>query len=148
MAVGNREALAALAQVKSNVDSGIFRPVQEAAIQALGLGPAWIAQRNDIYRKRIALLVEGLAAAGMPVSPPRATLYLWVPIPAGWSSSEAFALQLLQQTGVALAPGTFFGPAGERHLRISVTAPAEQLQEAMLRLGQFVRREERYRSAG
>lgn len=137
MAVGNAAALAALAQVKSNVDSGIFRPLQEAAVRALSADPAWIASRNQAYQERIEIVARGLHAAGVAVSRPRATFYLWVPVPSAWRSEE-FALTLLRQTGVAVAPGTFFGAGGEGHVRISVTAPSARIRDAVERLGHFL----------
>ncbi|NLF01352.1 MAG: aminotransferase class I/II-fold pyridoxal phosphate-dependent enzyme [Anaerolineales bacterium] len=136
MAVGNSEALAALAQVKSNVDSGIFRPLQEAAVRALAVSPEWIAVRNRVYQARMEILLEALHAAGMAVSRPRATLYAWAQVPPGWQS-EPFAMALLKQTGVVLAPGPFFGPGGEGFVRLSVTTPTDRLCEAMDRLVRF-----------
>jgi LL-diaminopimelate aminotransferase len=136
MAVGNAEALSALAQVKSNVDSGIFRPLQEAAICALSIDEAWLAERNALYQERMEIALDGLRAAGMAATRPRATLYAWAQVPTGWQA-EAFALALLQETGLALAPGSFFGPGGEGHVRLSVTTPTERLREAMERLMGF-----------
>jgi len=136
MAVGNTDALASLAQVKSNVDSGLFRPLQEAAIRALSTGPAWLSARNEVYRERLEIILGGLKAAGMEASRPRATLYVWTRVPSGWTS-EKFALALLERTGVVVAPGSFFGPAGEGHVRISATAPTERIREAMERFRQF-----------
>jgi LL-diaminopimelate aminotransferase len=136
MAVGNADALAALAQVKSNVDSGIFRPLQEAAVLALSIAPEWLAARNEVYQERIEIVLEGLEALGMEPSRPHATLYVWVRVPQGWGS-EKFALALLAQTGVSIAPGPFFGPSGEGYVRISVTAPTERVREAMERLRRF-----------
>ena len=136
MAVGDAEALGLLAQVKSNVDSGLFLPVQMAAIEALSLDPAWVSWRNGVYQERLAMILHGLAAAGLSSSRPRATLYVWALVPRGWSS-EGFALALLQRTGVAVAPGSFFGPSGEGYVRLSVTAPADRIEEAMARLRQF-----------
>lgn len=136
MAVGNADALAALAQVKSNVDSGIFRPLQEAAVLALSIAPEWLAARNEVYQERIEIVLEGLGALGMEPSRPRATLYVWVRVPQGWGS-EKFALALLAQTGVSVGPGPFFGPSGEGYVRISVTAPTERVREAMERLCRF-----------
>ncbi|MBN2003874.1 MAG: type II 3-dehydroquinate dehydratase [Anaerolineae bacterium] len=135
MAVGNETALAALAQVKSNMDSGLFHPLQEAAIAALdNTTPAWLATRNALYRERFDILIEGMKALGMTAQPPQATLYLWAAIPAEWSSSEAFALAVMEQTGVVLAPGSFFGPAGEGYVRVSVTASTEAIREAVERM--------------
>ncbi|MBN1813252.1 MAG: aminotransferase class I/II-fold pyridoxal phosphate-dependent enzyme, partial [Anaerolineae bacterium] len=133
MAVGNAEALAALAQVKSNVDSGIFRPLQEATVRALAADPEWLAARNVIYEERVSIIVEALNAVGMQTTRPRAALYVWARVPQGWSS-EPFAQALLEQTGVAVAPGPFFGPAGEGYVRLSITAPTERVLEAMARL--------------
>jgi LL-diaminopimelate aminotransferase len=144
MAVGNSDALASLAQVKSNVDSGIFRPLQEATIRALSADPEWLLARNEVYRERLGIILEGLKAMGMEASQPRATLYVWARIPepaegrgpSGWTS-EKFALALLERTGIVVAPGSFFGPAGEGYVRLSVTAPSARIQEAMERLRQF-----------
>ena len=136
MAVGNADALASLAQIKSNVDSGLFRPLQEAAIRALSTDSAWLSARNEVYRERLEIVLEGLDAVGMRASHPRATFYVWTRVPSGWASEE-FALALLERTGIAVAPGSFFGPAGEGYVRISATAPTERIQEAMERLRQF-----------
>lgn len=137
MAVGNAEPLAALARVKSNVDSGIFRPLQEAAVRALAAGPDWLAARNAIYAERIHIILEVLDAVGMEAVRPRATLYVWARVPRGWES-ESFAQGLLERTGVAIAPGPFFGPAGEGYVRLAVVAPTERVREAMARLRGFV----------
>jgi len=133
MAVGNAEALALLARVKSNIDSGIFRPLQEAAVCALSATPESISARNAIYQQRLQLVLEGLEAIGIHGSMPRATLYIWAQVPSGWAS-EAFALSLLNETGISVAPGSFFGPAGEGYIRVSVTSSTEQIREAARRL--------------
>jgi LL-diaminopimelate aminotransferase len=144
MAVGNASAVQALARVKSNVDSGIFHPLQEAAITALSADPGWLAERNATYRERLEILVEALRQIGMEVCCPQATLYLWarIPEPRGeggpsrWTS-EGFARMLLERTGIAVAPGTFFGEAGEGFIRVSATAPTAQIEEAKRRLEAF-----------
>jgi LL-diaminopimelate aminotransferase len=145
MAVGNADALASLAQLKSNVDSGLFHPLQEATIRALSIDPEWLSVRNQVYRERLDIVLAELEAAGMTAPRPRATLYVWARIPepgerkvpAGWTS-ETFALELLEHTGVAITPGSFFGPGGEGYVRISVTAPTARVREAMQRLRRFV----------
>jgi LL-diaminopimelate aminotransferase len=137
LAVGNAEALAALAQVKSNVDSGIFRPLQDAAVRALAADPEWLTARNAAYEERIDIILETLDAVGMETMRPRATLYVWARVPRGWES-EAFAQGLLERTGVAVAPGPFFGPGGEGYVRLAVVAPTERVREAMARLRGFV----------
>jgi LL-diaminopimelate aminotransferase len=136
MAVGNPKALSALAQVKSNVDSGLFHPLQDAAIAALETDAAWIVERNARYRERMNVVIEGMAALGIAAPSPRAALYIWAPIPGGWTS-EVFAMALLEKAGVAVAPGSFFGPAGEGYIRVSVTAPIDQLRLAVERFSRF-----------
>jgi LL-diaminopimelate aminotransferase len=144
MAVGNAQALEGLARVKSNIDSGMFRPLQEAAIEALSTDPDWIAERNQVYRERLELLVEGLRGIGLDASLPQATLYLWTRIPRmgegearpAWTS-ERLARILLEKTGIAVAPGSFFGPAGEGFVRVSATASTPQIREAVRRLEAF-----------
>jgi len=136
MVVGNAEALASLSHVKTNVDSGIFRPVQEAAVQALTVDPDWILERNEIYGSRQKLIQAALIRAGMETSPIRATLYVWARLPDGWTS-EGFAEALLDRAGVAVAPGSFFGSAGRGYVRLSVTSPTEAIQAAMERVARF-----------
>jgi LL-diaminopimelate aminotransferase len=131
-AVGSAEAIEMLALVKSNVDSGMFRPLQEAAVRALSVDRGWIAQRNAIYQERNEILLPGLDALGLEASRPRATLYVWARLPDS-RTSEAFALALLEETGVAVAPGRFFGPGGEGYVRFSITAPVARVQEAVER---------------
>jgi len=137
MAVGNANALAALARVQSNLDSGIFRPVQEAAAHAFAMPQAWLAARNQAYRERLTTLAAGLEAAGLAAQVPQATFYLWVKLPAGWEA-EPFALTLLKETGVAVAPGSFFGAAGEGYVRLAATAPEARIAEGMARLRAFM----------
>jgi LL-diaminopimelate aminotransferase len=84
------------------------------------------------------IILEGLDDVGMGTVRPRATLYAWAPVLPGWGSSEEFALALLEQTGVSVAPGSFFGPSGEGYVRVSVTAPTPRVREAMQRFRHFV----------
>jgi len=133
MAVGNREALESLFLVKSNVDSGQFLPVQEAAVRALETPDEWIESRNRIYRQRMKAAISGLASLGLAVSQPRATLYTWVKAPKEWDSKR-FAVFLLENAGVSVAPGSFFGEQGESYVRISVTSPEERIAEAFERI--------------
>jgi LL-diaminopimelate aminotransferase len=150
MAVGNSAALEALAQVKSNVDSGLFRPLQEAAVKALATGDDWVAARNEVFHERLEILVEALNGAGFEARCPLAALYVWAEIPErlretrlktaelpSATDSERFALNLLRQTGVAVAPGSFFGSGGEHHVRISITVPTDRVRQAASRLLSF-----------
>jgi LL-diaminopimelate aminotransferase len=133
MVVGNPYVLASLFRMKSNVDSGLFLPVQEAAIRALSVPHEWIEARNRIYQARREIALDGLSALGWAIQASRATLYLWTRVPTGWNS-EGFATMLLNEVGVSVAPGSFFGQGGEGYIRISLTAPDERIAEAMDRL--------------
>jgi LL-diaminopimelate aminotransferase len=136
MLVGNAMVVQALNRLKSNLDTGIFRPVQVAAARALELPEEWIAERNAIYQRRRDRMLAAWRALGLDVETPKASLYLWPRIPAGWTSSR-FAMALLEQTGVAVTPGTNFGAHGEGYLRVSLTVPDARLDEAIARIETF-----------
>jgi len=139
MAVGNAQAIEALALVKSNVDSGVFRPIQEAAAVALTGDQSWIVERNQVYRQRRDLVLEALQEVGMEAETPMAGLYIWAKVPEG-TTSEEFCTALLEEQGVSLGPGSFWGRQGEGYVRISIVQPAERIEEAMGRLRRFMRR--------
>ena len=134
MAVGNPTAIKALALIKSNADSGIFTALQEAAIAALTGDQSWLQARNAIYQTRRDLVLAGLHAVDIQAEAPRAGLYVWAPVPAGFSSAD-FASLLLEQTGVSLTPGSAFGAHGEGFVRISLGMDTERIREAMRRIG-------------
>lgn len=133
MLVGNAELVDAVGRLKSNIDSGMFRPIQYAAIAALGLPESWLKERNAIYRQRRDLLVDGCNAMGMRAHRSPAGLYIWAAIPDGFRSLE-FTSWLFDQTGVFITPGTNFGEAGEGYVRISMTEPQERLELAVKRM--------------
>jgi LL-diaminopimelate aminotransferase len=133
MLVGNPALVDAVGRLKSNIDSGIFRPVQYAAITALSLPPVWLEQRNAIYQRRRDLLVDGCNDIGMHTQRTRAGLYVWARVPAGYTSSQ-FANWLFDICGVFVTPGTNFGPTGEGYVRISMTVPEERIETALARM--------------
>ena len=133
MAVGNAEAIAALARVKSNSDTGIFRPIQRAAAAALDLPPAWHEDRNTIYQGRRTVVTLALDRMNLWYAPYPATLYVWAELPPNFSSSLDFTRRLLDETGVSIAPGSAFGPHGDGYVRISLVQPAERLEEGIER---------------
>lgn len=139
MAVGNPDAVRALGVIKTNTDSGQFTAVQQAGIAALEETPAsFFAEMNEVYRRRRDLVVGALRDLGVPVEPPRATFYVWAPVPPGHTSA-GFAEALLEQAGVVVAPGNGYGPGGEGYFRISLTVPDDRLEEAVARLRRLVR---------
>jgi LL-diaminopimelate aminotransferase len=130
---GNAGAVSAVRRVKSNIDSGIFPGVTAAGEAALHGDQAWLTGRNSIYARRRDVILAGLSAIGIRAEPPKASLYIWAPVPAGWKA-EQFADSVLEQTGVCFSPGTFFGAEGEGRVRISLGTPTERAAEAMERL--------------
>jgi len=131
-AVGNRDVVEGLGTIKSNVDSGVFQAVQMAGIEALRGDQSCVTTMTEVYSARRDLMVEGLGQAGFDVEPCRATFYLWVRVPAGWSSTGITARFL--ESGVVVTPGNGFGEPGEGYFRIALTQTRERLQEAVERI--------------
>ncbi|MHC4789544.1 MAG: aminotransferase class I/II-fold pyridoxal phosphate-dependent enzyme [Planctomycetota bacterium] len=133
--VGNASAVAALRTVKENIDNGTLRAVQFAAARALQMAEERAPAVNAVYQRRRDLVVEALNGAGWELEKPRATIYVWAPVPERYEgSSAAFATDLLEQTGVVITPGLGYGQWGEGYFRISLTYPDQVLQEALSRL--------------
>jgi LL-diaminopimelate aminotransferase len=130
-ACGNEEILRGLLKVKTNVDSGVFEAVQEAAIAALRGDDSIIEENCRIYAGRRDVLVEGLRKLGFNVRKPRATFYVWVRV--GESSIE-FVKRILDGAGIVATPGIGFGPSGEGYVRFALTRDKEVIAEAVSRL--------------
>jgi LL-diaminopimelate aminotransferase len=135
--VGNQEVIAALTAIKSNIDYGVFKPIQKAGVAALNMDEEWIEKLRSIYTKRRNILVDGLNSIGWEMEKPKASMFVWAKIPHSFSSSEQFALQLLQKTGVLVVPGTAFGEQGEGYVRIALVANEEKMQQAVERCKKF-----------
>lgn len=135
-AAGGAETIAALQRVKSFVDTGIFLAVQEAGRAALAAYDDWVPGNVTAFRERRDALTGALVEAGFEVPVPRATMYLWVPVPGG-ESSETFARRALLDEGVVLMPGAALGSGGEGFLRMALTRSPERLREAAERLGRI-----------
>jgi LL-diaminopimelate aminotransferase len=133
--VGNAEAIGHYWRLKSNIDSGNFDAVQLAGAAALGPKlDADVRAMNDVYRRRRDLVCDALAQAGVQVAPPKATIYVWAPVPAGFESSAAYCEHVLEQAAVVISPGGAYGASGEGFFRISLTTPEERLLEAVERI--------------
>ncbi|HSG06672.1 MAG TPA: aminotransferase class I/II-fold pyridoxal phosphate-dependent enzyme, partial [Nitrospiria bacterium] len=132
-AVGNRNILAALGQIKSNLDSGIFQAVQEAGIEALTLGDSLTDESRKIYQERRDTLISGLLGLGFDVAPPKATFYVWIPTPKKFTSSK-FTTFLLDKAGIVTTPGSGFGKAGEGYIRMALTVSKDRIMEAVNRM--------------
>lgn len=135
-AVGMEKAVNALSLVKSHLDSGPFAAIQNAAVQVLNGDPdSFIRSLNTIYEKRRNLAVDQIHAMGLVCEIPQSTFYLWFRSPLGMSSIEA-ARFFIEESGVAVTPGSAYGPSGEGWLRLSLTVPFVILDDALVRMRQ------------
>ena len=135
-AVGNKDAIAGLGKIKTNIDSGIFQAIQEAGITALKTDDKVLKKLRDTYRKRRDVLYEGLTKLGLEANKPKATFYIWVKCPHGFTSSE-FTAHILK-AGVLTTPGSGFGAPGEGYIRFALTVSAERTQEAVARIAKIL----------
>jgi LL-diaminopimelate aminotransferase len=134
--LGNADAIGLYWRLKTNIDSGLFDAVQLAGAQALA--PELDVDRAEMaatYARRRDLVCGALGALGIDVTPPRGTIYVWAPVPAGFVSSVAFCEHVLERAHVVLFPGAAYGSGGEGFFRISLTSSDEHLGEALGRLG-------------
>jgi LL-diaminopimelate aminotransferase len=133
--VGNADAIAHYWKLKSNIDSGLFEAVQIAGIAALDPAvDADVTAMNAVYTRRRDLVCDALAQAGVKVTKPKGTIYIWAPIPEGFDSSAAYCEHVLEQAAVVISPGGAYGRSGEGFFRISLTTPDDRLLEAVERL--------------
>jgi len=142
--LGNRRLIAALARIKSYLDYGVFQPIQLAAVTALrecGEAPAQICQ---VYQARRDVLIQGLRRAGWRVPPPKASMFTWARIPEPFSGmpSLEFAKLLMKEARLAVSPGIGFGPLGEGFVRFSLIENDERVEQAMARVGEFLKARE------
>jgi len=136
MVVGNAQAIEALTVIKTNIDSGIFQPIQDAAVVALTSDQSWIIERNLIYQRRRDIILNWLPSLGMTAQSPKGALYVWAKVPAG-VNCEQLALEVLEKAGVWMTPGTAFGDQGDGYLRLSLCVPEARLVEAGERLSKI-----------
>lgn len=134
MAASNPEFISWILKVKSNVDSGQFRPMMLAAAKALEAPDSWYAELNDVYSSRRRIAEQIMHAAGCTFDPSQRGLFLWGRVPDDCPSGEALADRLLYEARVFVTPGIVFGPAGSRYIRISLCADEDRLNEALRRI--------------
>ena len=136
--VGNADAIAQYWRLKSNIDSGNFEAVQLAGAAALQPEvDAEVKAMNEVYARRRDLVCDALAQAGVNVTPPKATIYIWAPVPAGFATAAEYCEHVLEEAAVVISPGGAYGPNGEGFFRISLTAPDDRLLEAVQRLSRL-----------
>ena len=118
--VGNKEVVGMLKTLKSNMDYGMFLPIQAAAVEALTGNQAVVAETRAAYEHRRDVLCDGLIEAGWHMEKPAGTMFVWAPIPDSYQDSESFVADLLDKTGVLVTPGSAFGPSGEGYVRMAL----------------------------
>lgn len=136
-AAGSADIIGALTRVKTFADTGVPFTIQHAATAALRAHDTWFPGNLEIFRRRRDAAVDALCEAGFPCTAPRATMYVWVPLPSGVGSQE-FARRLLREQGVAVLPGVALGQAGEGFLRLALTSPEDRVREATERMGRLL----------
>jgi alanine-synthesizing transaminase len=131
--VGNADAIAALGKLKSYLDYGTFQPIQIAAIIALNEGDDYVAEVNEVYRRRRDTLIDGLGQAGWQIEAPLGTMFVWAEIPEPFREmgSLDFAIHLLEEAKVAVSPGIGFGPSGDRHVRFALVENQQRIRQAV-----------------
>lgn len=130
---GNEAAITALGTIKNNIDSGVFKAIQEAAAAAYDIPRAEIDKLNDMYKERKELMEEGMRKLGWDVKPSKATFYIWLPTPKGFTSEE-FATVMLEKAHIVVPPGNGYGKYGEGYFRIAITKPVDVLKKALSRM--------------
>jgi LL-diaminopimelate aminotransferase len=131
--LGNADAVSSYWRLKTNVDSGLFEAVQLAGAAALTGPRSAVDEMNAIYQRRRDLVVDALREIGVPVEPPRGTIYVWAPVPEG-HTSVSFCEVVLEEAAVVISPGSMYGPSGEGFFRLSLTTPDDRIEEAVERL--------------
>jgi LL-diaminopimelate aminotransferase len=116
----------------------MFEAVQLAGAAALAPSlDRYVGAMNEVYQRRRVMVSEALAKIGVHVTPPRATIYVWAPVPDGYASAAAYCEHVLEEAAVVISPGAAYGPNGEGFFRISLTTPDDRLAEAITRLGKL-----------
>ncbi|MBU3743390.1 MAG: aminotransferase class I/II-fold pyridoxal phosphate-dependent enzyme, partial [Sediminibacterium sp.] len=134
MLCGNEQRIAAVLTFKSNMDSGMFLPVQMAAVAALELGADWQQEVNSIYAARREKVLELLQLLGCSPAPDQVGLFVWASIPPGYENGFALSDKVLYNAGVFITPGGIFGSAGDRFIRVSLCGSIERFTEAIERI--------------
>lgn len=130
---GNKDAIKALGTIKNNIDSGVFKAIQQAAVAAYNTPKEKIQKLNDMYKERKEIMEAGLKELGWNITPSKATFYLWLPVPQGFTSEE-FVTLMLEKAHLVVPPGNGYGKYGEGFFRIALTKPAEVIKEALKRM--------------
>ena len=129
--LGNAQVVAKLKLLKSNMDYGMFLPLQRAAIAAITGDQSCVASTRRAYEERRNALCDGFTSIGWRMDRPEATMFVWAAIPAAYRSSEEFVMELVEKAGVIVTPGSAFGPSGEGYVRLALVQDREALDRAI-----------------
>ncbi|MDO4343234.1 MAG: aminotransferase class I/II-fold pyridoxal phosphate-dependent enzyme [Eubacteriales bacterium] len=142
--VGNREIVQKFKALRTQIDYGVFLPVQYGAVAALTGSFASVENQCRIYEERSRALCAGLRSIGWHVEDSQGTMFVWAPLPQGFENSEDFCLELMERSGVICVPGSSFGSLGEGYVRFALVLPREQLLEAVeaVRASQILKKTE------
>ena len=138
--LGNSRVVSMLKTLKSNMDYGMFLPIQAAAVEAITGDQSVVAETRAAYERRRDVLCDGLIAAGWQMDKPPGTMFVWAPVPEQYADSESFVRDLLDKTGVLVTPGSAFGPSGEGYVRMALVQSEKDMQrivEAVKQSGIF-----------
>lgn len=138
--LGNSRVVSMLKTLKSNMDYGMFLPIQAAAVEAITGDQSVVAETRAAYERRRDVLCDGFIAAGWQMDKPPGTMFVWAPVPEQYADSESFVRDLLDKTGVLMTPGSAFGPSGEGYVRMALVQSEEDMQrivEAVKQSGIF-----------
>lgn len=132
-AAGGAEPIKALGTIKNNIDSGVFKAIQNAAITAFSSNKEELKNLNAMYQKRRDIMINGLKELGWDIEPPKATFYIWAPVPDGMTSAD-FANLMIEKAHIVIPPGNGYGENGEGYFRIALTVGEDRLKEAIQRM--------------
>ena len=136
--LGNREVIARLKLLKSNMDYGMFLPIQMAAIAALNGDQSCVERTRKAYERRRDVLCESFGKAGWAIEKPKATMFVWAPLPGNYQNSQEFAMELVEKAGVLVTPGSAFGESGEGFVRMALVQDEEAILKAAEAIGKFL----------
>ena len=130
---GNKDAVKALGTIKNNIDSGTFKAIQDAAIKAFEIDESYIENLNNMYQERRDAMEAGLRELGWDIKPSKATFYIWIPVPKGYTS-EQFATKMLEDAAIVVPPGNGYGKYGEGYIRIALTKDVDTIKKCINRM--------------
>ena len=136
--LGNREVIARLRLLKSNMDYGMFLPIQMAAIAALNGDQSCVERTRKAYERRRDVLCESFGKAGWAIEKPKATMFVWAPLPGNYQNSQEFAMELVEKAGVLVTPGSAFGESGEGFVRMALVQDEEAILKVAEAIGKFL----------